>query len=53
MHAKILDLLRAQKNVPVLSEVAAYHLTEAGAFADEVKDGSPPVYIPPSNRRIS
>jgi tetratricopeptide (TPR) repeat protein len=38
MHAKILDLLRAQKNVPVLSEVTAYHLTEAGAFADAVRD---------------
>jgi predicted ATPase len=36
MHAKIVDLLRAQKNVPILWEVVAYHLTEAGAFHDAV-----------------
>jgi class 3 adenylate cyclase/predicted ATPase len=37
VHAGIVDLLRAQKNVPVPSEVVAYHLTEAGAFDDAVR----------------
>ena len=37
VHANIVDLLRAQKNVPVLSEVVAYHLTEAGVFDDAVR----------------
>ena len=38
VHANIVDLLRAQKNVPVLSEVVAYHLTEAGVFDDAVRN---------------
>ena len=37
MHALIVDELRGERNVPVLSEVLAHHLTEAGAFTDAVR----------------
>jgi class 3 adenylate cyclase/predicted ATPase len=37
MHAQIVDMIHTQSNVPVPLEVAAYHLTEAGAFPDAVR----------------
>jgi class 3 adenylate cyclase/tetratricopeptide (TPR) repeat protein len=37
MHARVVDVLRAESDVAAPSEVIAYHLTEAGNFNDAVR----------------